>query len=218
MRPKLEDISRRTFLTSAQHLLGPLALATLGNRASGALDSGLHFPATAKRVIWLFISGGPSHVDTIDYRPSLERLDGKPIPPSVVNDVHFAMIPQQGGPLLKASPCRFDRHGQSGALVSELLPRIAKTVDDLCIVKSVHSKVFNLDPAVALVNTGDPRVGRPTMGAWLGYGLGTENENLPAYVVMTSGVKVQPLLTAAGRTASCHRDIKAFSFDHRAIP
>jgi hypothetical protein len=140
------------------------------------------------------MSGGPSHVDTFDYKPMMREHDGKPIPQSIVDKVHFAMIDQNQRPLVKASPYRFRQFGESGTFVSQLLPHVSQVVDELCVCKSLRSEVFNHDPAVALLNTGDSRVGRPTMGAWLSYGLGSENEDLPAYIVLTSGVKVQPLL------------------------
>lgn len=190
-----QTVSRRIFLQGASRLLGPLAVTTLDASPSNASRGQLsHRPAKAKQVIYLFMSGGPSHVDTFDYKPTMQPYDGQPIPTSIVDKVHFAMIDQAERPLVKASPYRFRRYGESGSHVSELLPHLAQVVDELCICKSLRSDVFNHDPAVALLNTGDARVGRPTMGAWLSYGLGSENVNLPAYIVLTSGVKVQPLL------------------------
>ena len=194
----LQQASRRVFLQGSTQLLGPLTLATLASPQTPAMGQAMSsrgpHSRKAKHVIYLFMSGGPSHVDMWDHKPQLAHHDGQPIPKSIVEDVHFAMIDQQKTPVVKASPYRFKRHGESGSNVSELLPHLAKVVDELCICKSVRSEVFNHDPAVALLNTGDSRVGRPTMGAWLSYGLGTENQNLPAYIVMTSGVKRQPLL------------------------
>ena len=196
-----QQIKRRTFLAGNAHLLGPLALAamTANGQAPPVAPSqgeGHSRTPTAKRVIYLFMSGGPSHVDTFDYKPALAKYDGQPIPPSVVEDVHFAMIPPDTPPLVKRSPYQFVRSGRVGTLVSELLPKIGGMADQLCVVNSMRSGIFNHDPAVSLLNTGDSRVGRPTMGAWLSYGLGTENENLPAYIVLTSGVKRQPLLNS----------------------
>ena len=189
------EINRRAFLSRGRHLLGPAALALLSQSARAADGRATHFPAKAKNVICLFMSGGPSHVDTFDYRPSLVNFAGHPLPDSVTRGVHFAAISRSGRkPPVKPSPFRFARHGDSGAWVSDLMPHTAKVVDELCFVKSMHSEVFNHDPAVSLLTTGDSRVGRPTMGAWLSYGLGSENANLPAYIVLSSGVKVQPLL------------------------
>ena len=194
-------VRRRSFLAGGAQFLGPLALGCLsGQGRARDAGGGEYHPAwpvaTAKRVIYLFMSGGPSHVDTFDYKPSLGRYDGQPIPPSLVDGVHFAMISTTAPPKVKASPYRFARSGDCGAWISELLPGLARLADDLCIVKSLRSEVFNHDPAVSLLNTGDARVGRPTIGAWLSYGLGTENRNLPAYIVLTSGVKRQPLLNS----------------------
>ena len=194
-----QKMKRRTFLAGGAHFLGPVALASLSGQHSAASPvprQSIAGVAAAKRVIYLFMSGGPSHVDTFDHKPAMAEFDGQPIPPSVVEDVHFAMIPSNAPPLVKASPYRFTRSGECGTWVSELLPHIGRIADDLCVVKSLHSDIFNHDPAVSLLNTGDPRIGRPTMGAWMSYGLGTENNNLPAYIVLTSGIKLQPLLNS----------------------
>ena len=156
-----------------------------------------HFAPKAKQVIYLFMSGGPSHVDTFDNKPELEKRHGQPIPESFMDGIHFAMIPASTKqPKLQKSPFKFAKHGQSGTEVSALFPHLAKVVDKLAVIKSLHSPIFNHDPAVNLLNTGDSRVGRPTLGAWLSYGLGNLTEDFPAYVVLTSGVKRQPLLTS----------------------
>jgi hypothetical protein len=147
-------------------------------------------------VIYLFMSGGPSHVDTFDPKVELTRRDGQPIPPSLIKDVHFAMIHDVKNPLIKGSPFRFRPRGRSGLMVSDLLPHLGSVADELCVVRSLYSDVFNHDPGVSLLNSGDPRVGRPTMGAWVSYGLGNATQDLPAYVVLTSGVKRQPLLNS----------------------
>jgi hypothetical protein len=191
-----EDMQhRRRFLGGATGWLGGTALHALGSAAAPGL--GTHFPGQAKQIIYLFMSGGPSHVDLFDEKPELTKRDGQPIPESIVDGVHFAAISRQSGrPKLKASPFQFARHGASGLPISELMPHLARVADKLTVVKSVHSSVFNHDPAVNLVNTGDSRVGRPTMGAWISYGLGNLTENLPTYIVLTSGQKRQPLLTS----------------------
>ena len=184
------EISRRAFLGQSCGL-GAAALSWLsGSTATARSD----YAPTAKRVIYLFMSGGPSHVDTFDYKPELTRRNDEQVPESLIDGIHFAMIKTDQTPLLRGSPFRFQRHGEHGAYVSELLPHLATVVDELAIIKSLRSEVFNHDPAVSLLNCGDPRVGRPTMGAWLSYGLGKETEELPAYVVLTSGQKRQPLL------------------------
>ncbi len=189
-QPK-QRLTRRHFL---QRSAGGIGMAALGTLLNPSLLAKTHFAPTAKRVIYLFMSGGPSHVDTFDPKPELNRRDGQAIPPSLIKDVHFAMINQVNEPLIKGSPFPFQQYGQSGAAISSLFPNTAQVADELAIVRSMHSEVFNHDPAVSLLNSGDSRVGRPTMGAWVSYGLGNETQNLPAYVVLTSGVKRQPLL------------------------
>tara|TARA_Y100000758_G_scaffold173449_1_gene123295 strand:+ start:7011 stop:8408 length:1398 start_codon:yes stop_codon:yes gene_type:complete len=189
------DTTRRQVLANASGLLSFAALESL--RSAPASDLGCHIPPRARHVIYLFMSGGPSHVDTFDPKPELTRRHGEPIPESFVKDVHFAMIPDSTRrPRLQGSPWRFRRHGESGLEISSLFPHIAGVADHLAVIRSLHSPIFNHDPAVNLLNTGDGRVGRPTMGAWLSYGLGSPSRNFPAYVVLTSGVKVQPLLTS----------------------
>lgn len=187
------NLCRRTFLRGQASMASLAALSQLmGKDVSHANET--HSLPRAKRVIYLFMSGGPSHVDTFDHKPELERRDGQEVPASLIDGIHFAMIESTEVPRFKGSPFRFRKCGQSGIPVSNLLPRTGAVVDDLAVVRSLHSETFNHDPAVCLLNTGDSRVGRPTMGAWLSYGLGSESEDLPAYLVLTSGVKVQPLI------------------------
>ena len=189
-----QQATRRQMLTTSS---GVLSLAALSSMGVFAEDTGQHFAPKAKSVIYLFMSGGPSHVDTWDPKPELARLSGQPIPESYIKDVHFAMIPSSiRQPNLQGSPFKFNSYGESGISVSELFPHIATQVDKLAVLRSVHSRVFNHDPAVSFLNTGDSRVGRPTMGSWISYGLGNLTEEMPAYLVMTSGVKRQPLLTS----------------------
>ncbi|MEC9093190.1 MAG: DUF1501 domain-containing protein [Planctomycetota bacterium] len=190
-----KNLNRRDFLAGGSSLLSFAALHSID--AAAGQESRCHSVPRAKQVIYLFMSGGPSHIDTFDPKPALKKWHNQPIPESYVKDVHFAMIPSSNKqPRLYDSPFQFKKFGQSGIAVSELFPHVAKVVDQLAVVRSLHSQVFNHDPAVNLVNTGDSRVGRPTMGAWLSYGLGNLTEDLPAYVVMTSGQKRQPLLTS----------------------
>jgi uncharacterized protein (DUF1501 family) len=200
-----ENADRRSFLCRGSAMLSYAALQSLQRTSGSGLmadeaptrESVPHFAPTAQRVIYLFMSGGPSHVDLFDPKPELAKRNGEAIPESFVKDVHFAMIPEATKrPKLQASPFRFKKYGQSGLPVSELLPNIAGIADKLAVVNSLHSPIFNHDPAVNLLNTGDSRVGRPTMGAWLSYGLGDLTEDLPTYLVLTSGVKRQPLLTS----------------------
>ena len=181
--------SRRQFLTHTSLGLGSAALASL---AQPNLFAATH-PPRAKRVIYLFMSGGPSHVDTFDPKPLLTERDGQAIPPEIIKNHEFAMI-KDGAPKIKGSPWKFSQHGQSGTPVSELFPHVATVIDDIAVIRSVHSDTFNHDPAVTFMNTGDVRFGRPSMGSWISYGLGSENSDLPAFVVLVSGNNVQPLL------------------------
>ena len=164
---------------------------------SGTGDSlGLpHFAPKAKRVIWLFQSGGPSQIELFDYKPALEKVRGTDLPESIrkgqrltgmtSTQDHFPMVP---------STFKFGQHGKSGTLISELLPQTAKIVDEICIIKSMHTEAINHDPAITFFQTGAQIAGRPSMGAWLSYGLGTESKDLPAFVVMiTQGGGDQPL-------------------------
>ncbi|MFT5127930.1 MAG: hypothetical protein ACI8W8_001538 [Rhodothermales bacterium] len=185
----LEAITdRRAFLSRTG--LGSVALASLLNPQSFALQA---VAPRAKRVISLFMSGGPSHVDLFDPKPLLTQRDGEAMPKSILKDHQFAMI-KEANPRIKGSPWRFQKHGKSGVEISELLPQTAAVADELCVIRSVHTNTFNHGPAISFMTSGDARYGRPTMGAWLSYGLGSENEDLPAFVVLQSGVKRQPLL------------------------
>lgn len=182
-------LSRRALLRNSALGFGSLALTDLLYRsgtataANGAPKNPLapkppHFPARAKRVIFLFMKGGPSHVDTFDPKPLLDRDDGKPFPGEKPR-VQFA----QTGALLK-SPWKFRQYGQSGLPVSELFPEVAKHVDDLCMLHSLHGTNPAHGGALLKLHTGSDNFVRPSMGAWVAYGLGTENQNLPAFITI----------------------------------
>jgi hypothetical protein len=144
-----------------------------------------HFTPKARRVIHLFMAGAPSQLDLFDYKPELARLEGKPLPPSVIGGQRYAFIRPDAavlGPRFK-----FARHGQCGAELSEMLPHLAKVVDDVCLVKSVHTDQFNHAPAQIFFNTGFAQPGRPSLGSWVLYGLGSMTRDLPAFVVMSTG-------------------------------
>ncbi|HEX4794242.1 MAG TPA: DUF1501 domain-containing protein [Humisphaera sp.] len=147
----------------------------------------LHYAPKAKRVIYLFMSGGPSHIDLFDYKPELKKLHGTELPESIRNGQRITGMTSGQ----KSFPCvapmfSFSQHGQNGTWVSELLPNIARIVDNLTIVKTVNTEAINHDPATTYIMTGAQQPGRPSLGAWLSYGLGTENQNLPAFVVLIS--------------------------------
>lgn len=182
--------TRRYFFGSAGFGLGSIALGSLvGSRADAASNplavKPTHFPAKAKRVIYLFMAGGPSQLELFDDKPKLKSLDGQVVPPTYTANKRFAFIKQDAK--LLASRRRFARHGQSGATVSELLPNLAGIADNLTFVKSMKTDVFNHGPAKILMNTGSPQFGRPSMGAWVSYGIGSESENLPGFIVLNSG-------------------------------
>ena len=199
-------LSRRGFLNRFGLGLGGLALANLmqpatlfgagaGGPDRGLLGGNLSFPARAKRVIYLFMAGGPSQIETFDYKPVLNQRNGEQLPDSVRQGQRLTgMSGNQSSLPLAGSAFKFAQHGRSGAWVSELLPHTAGVVDDLCIVRSLYTEAINHDPAITFLQTGSEQSGRPSMGAWIHYGLGSDNENLPAFVVLITPGKVdQPL-------------------------
>lgn len=184
------SLSRRAFLGRGAAGIGSVALASLlhdeASAETGSLG-GLHFPAVAKRVIFICQSGGVSQFETFDHKPKLTELNGKPMPDSLTDGQRLAQI--RGKKLIVCgSPYKFSKHGQSGAEMSELLPFTGQIADDICIVKSCVSEAINHDPAVTFLQCGNQQPGRPTMGGWLSYGLGSENSDLPAFVVLASGM------------------------------
>ena len=177
-------LSRRHFLWNSGGGLGAIALAWMMQRDSArAPDSASaikpHFPAKAKRVVQVFCAGGVSHLETFDFKPELERMHGKTMEGKGENLGFFG----QPGRLMK-SVYPFRQHGKSGAWVSDLLPNLAGCADDICFIKSMFAKSNNHTPAAFQMNSGFTLNGFPCIGAWLSYGLGTENENLPAFVVL----------------------------------
>ena len=196
------SLSRRQFLNRFGLGLGGVALADLltPSRALAAGEVGmlggtLPVAPRARRVIYLFMAGGPSQLETFDYKPLLNERQGEPLPDSVrMGQRLTGMSGNQAVLPLAGSAFRFSRHGQSGAWVSELLPHTASHVDDLCIVRSLFTEAINHDPAITFLQTGSQLSGRPSFGSWVHYGLGSDNENLPAFVVLITRGKVdQPL-------------------------
>ncbi len=184
------DISRRVFLHNSATALGAAALTSLTSRGAMAAPAtnGLHFPAKAKRVIYLFLAGGPSHIDMYDYKPALRRINGMELPASIrMGQRITGMTSGQTAFPCVAPMFKFDRYGQHGTWVnSDILRHTAGIVDDIAIVKSVHTEAINHDPAITYINTGSQQPGRASMGAWLSYGLGAETENMPAFIAMIS--------------------------------
>ncbi|MDX1680311.1 MAG: DUF1501 domain-containing protein [Akkermansiaceae bacterium] len=187
------SINRRTFLHKSFAGLGGMALASLADRSMGAgekawpgiLDNALHHAPKAKRVIHLCMAGGPSHLETFDYKPELARIDGEEFPESFTAGQQLAQL--QGKKLVARGPVTgFSQYGRSGQWISDYFPHLGEVADELCIIKSMTTEQINHDPAHAFMNTGSIIKGRPSMGSWLLYGLGAETENLPGYVVLIS--------------------------------
>lgn len=184
----LHQSTRRQFFETCGVGIGKVALASaLASSASAnpLSPKSAPFLPRAKRVIYLFQAGAPSQLELFDHKPKLREFDGKPIPPEVIKGQRYAFIQPDAAVL--APRFQFARHGESGAEISEMLPHLSKIVDDIAIVKSVHTDQFNHSPAQLFANTGSGIPGRPAMGSWLSYGLGTEADDLPGFVVLQSG-------------------------------
>ena len=174
-----------------------------------------HLPPTAKRVIYLFMQGGPSQLDLFDPKPGLAKWHGEELPDTVrMGQRITGMTAKQSSLPVAPSPFKFAQHGKSGAALSELLPHLATVADDLCIVRSVHTEAINHDPAITYLQTGHQQPGRPSFGSWASYGLGTENRDLPGFVVLISrGTSVSPAdplyarLWGAGFLPSNHQGV-----------
>lgn len=221
------SLNRRTFLGGAGLGLGTAALSSLLNTdlsrglaadpRGTSIDSSLlsHIAPRAKRVIFLYMSGGPSHLETFDYKPQLEMLDGKPMPLSFTQGQPIAQL--QGQELKCLRPLfKFARHGQSGQEISDILPHTATIADDIAIVRSMQTDQINHDPAHTVMNTGTSISGRPSMGAWITYGLGSECQSLPGFVVFTSegGRNPQPIASrqwGAGFLPPRHQGVQFFT-------
>jgi hypothetical protein len=196
--------ARRTFLTETGLSLGSMALsgllarslpaATSELRTAGALKT-LHHPPKVKRVIWLYMSGGPSHLETFDYKPELARRSGEPMPASVTSGQPIAQLQGKSQLKILGPLFSFARHGKSGQEISAALPHIGQIADEICIIRSMLTEAINHDPAHTFMNTGTTISGRPSMGSWLTYGLGSEADDLPGFVVLTSfaGRSPQPI-------------------------
>jgi hypothetical protein len=189
----LREITRRHFLQESPLQLGAVALtALLSNDGQGAMRSDdpvaprpSPFPATARNVIFLHMAGSPPHLDLLDYKPELNRRHGQLCPPEYFQGKRFAFT--SDAPTLLGSPRKFRQHGQCGMWLSDALPQLGTLADDLCLVRSMNTDQFNHAPAQLMLYTGSPRLGRPSLGAWVTYGLGSENADLPGFVVLVSG-------------------------------
>ena len=203
IREQALQMTRRQFFGRSALGIGTAALGSLlaesGFAASPQVEAfAPHFAPKAKRVIYLFMSGGPSQLDILDYKPNLQALHATDLPPSVRGEQRLTGMTagQKNFPII-ASKFKFNRHGKAGLEISELLPHIGSIADEICLIKSVNTEAINHDPATTYIVTGFQQPGKPGMGAWLSYGLGSENKNLPAFAVLISrgnpNVNAQPL-------------------------
>lgn len=186
-----QRLTRRTLLRGSAAAAGTAALAGLLERdAAASSPAGLvptQFAPKAKRIIYLFQSGGPSHLELLDYKPRLKELHGSELPDSIRQGQRLTGMTsgQKSFPVI-APKFPFQQAGQAGTWISSLLPHTARVLDDICLVRSVHTEAINHDPAITFIQTGSQQPGRPSLGAWLSYGLGCEAENLPAFIVLIS--------------------------------
>jgi hypothetical protein len=195
-------VHRRSFLKFGTYSIGAASLADLLLKDSFADDAsssvalkGLHYPARARRVIHLCMAGGPSHVECFDPKPELDRLDGQPFPESFTKGQQLAQLQNT---VLKARGafCKFSPQGKSGIPISDIFPHISTIADEICVIRSMHTEQINHDPALGFINSGSIQKGRPSMGSWLLYGLGSESNSLPGFVVMVTKARkggVQPV-------------------------
>ena len=219
------EMNRRGFFGQFALGIGSAALSHILHSAGNAAAAGgpgsqrglpdfPSFAPRAKRIIYLFMSGGPSQMDLFDYKPILNKLNGQDLPSSIrMGQRLTAMSSNQATLPLAGSVFKFRQHGRCGAWVSELLPHTAKIVDDVCFIKSLHTEAINHDPAITFFQTGSQQAGRPSIGSWLSYGLGSMNENLPAFVVLISknATSDQPLysrLWGNGFLPSLHQGVQ----------
>ncbi|MDA0766618.1 MAG: DUF1501 domain-containing protein [Verrucomicrobia bacterium] len=207
-------VNRRQFLKRGSMGLGSVAMGSLLAKA-GVTGMGSHFPAKAKRVIFLFMAGAPSQLDLFDYKPDLHKRFKEPLPPSVSKGQRVTAMTKGKEQLVAPSMFKFHRQGRSGVYLSELLPHIGSVIDDICIIKSTNTDAINHDPGKTLLCTGAEIPGKASMGSWLSYGLGRINESLPDFVVLNSAfwsgkVNVQALysrLWGSGFLPSKHQGV-----------
>jgi hypothetical protein len=185
-QPFCDALNRRQFIKQASIGLGTAALTGSMNPLIASAQPGLHFPAKAKRVIFLFMAGAPSQLDLFDYKPGLEKLHGQALPKSISHGQRVTAMTRGKKQEICASIFKFAPQGQSGLVMSELLPNLSKHADDICMIKSTHTEAINHDPAKTFFCTGSEMPGKASMGSWLSYGLGSMNKDLPDFVVLSS--------------------------------
>ncbi len=198
LQNQIHQQTRRQFLQNSQLGVGALALSSLLGTSAPAAESSVvnplapkspHFAAKAKRVIYLHLTGSPPHLDLYDYKPELVKMSGQDAPDSFIKGKRFAFT--TGTPKLLGTPRKFAQHGQGGVWLSDAIPHLHSVADEMCVIRSMFTEQFNHAPAELLLYTGSARSGRPSIGSWATYGLGSENENLPGFVVLISS-GVQP--------------------------
>ena len=178
-------MSRRHFFGQAGLGFGAIALSSLLTRESKADIEPWQIPAKAKSIIYLHMAGSPSQLELFDHKPALARLHNTQCPKEYLEGKRFAFI--RGVPKMLGSQAVFKQHGERGQWISNHLPHLSRVIDDICVIRSVHTEQFNHSPAQLFMQTGNPLLGYPSMGSWVTYGLGSENENLPGFVVLSSG-------------------------------
>ena len=220
------NITRRQLFDHARNGVGAAALASLlgssavADPATSKAPQGMqglpHFAPKAKRAIYLFQSGGPSHIDLFDYKPNLQKMHGKPLPPSVKGTQRVTGMTSGQKQFLTNAPIKpFKQHGKCGRWISDLIPHTARIVDDIAILKAVNTEAINHDPGITFINTGSQQIGHASLGAWLSYGLGSENSNLPGYMVLISqgtgknpGQPIFARLWGSGYLPSKHQGVR----------
>lgn len=215
--------NRRQFITRASIGLGAAAASTMTASASTDKPLGMHHPPKAKRVIFLFMAGAPSQLDLFDYKPDLEKLHGEPLPEEISKGQRVTTMTRGKPQAICASMFKFAPQGESGLQMCELLPHLSTVVDDICLIKSTHTEAINHDPAKTFFCTGAEMPGRPSMGAWLSYGLGAINKDLPDFIVLTSAfwsgkVNVQALYSRLWGTGPLPSKYQGVAFQSNGDP
>ena len=195
-------------------MLNPAGILNAFGQGPSADPIGPHFAPKAKRVIYLFQSGGPSHLELLDYKPTLQELNGEEIPASIRGSQRLTgMSAYQKSFPMAGSQFKFSQHGKAGGWFSDLIPHTASIADELCVIRSMHTEAINHDPAITFFQTGSQQTGRPSFGSWMSYGLGSMNDNLPTFTVLLSRTREgdQPLysrLWGNGFLPSLHQGVQ----------
>ena len=215
--------TRRHFFRDCQFGVGSLALSsllaqdTIASKSPAPLEPrDTHFEPKAKSVIFLHMAGSPPHLDLFDYKPELVKRSGQDCPDDYLAGRQFAFT--TGVPKLLGTPRKFKQHGKSGTWMSDAMPQLSKCCDDIAMIKSMHTEQFNHAPAQLMLYTGSPRVGRPSLGSWVTYGIGSPNQNLPGFVVLISGGTNPSAGKRLGAAGFSHPFFRVCNADQRVIP